>query len=740
MGTLDASALSQMMLDRSLSPSIASSVSRRGCRRAVWSPVGGDARGRCALAVLSHDHRLSIHTEKLLENGWEELTCLSTRLYDLSTMSGFSHAEAAEEPLASRPVFARYRRKVGRDCSMEFLRFQARTYSLCTDMMEWSTPIDDEDGRLLDPTWVVDAKFPREMVDVRSEEGHIILARKRRVFAFLFSLTISGHLIVWKAYLPLTNEEDVQLLSIFHLGLLQPTAISPFQPSSLGDKTGLLAVGFHSGVVKFVKIDWSDMENVTIRLLPDDPWEDADDLAVSHVHWYSDAQLSCLVILKQNYIVALQIAPGGAILQRTHVGGITCLGLTGISKLDDSVLISSADGLLLKATFSLDEANEALTIYPERVAINCSGPDFSQCGVAASPNGIYVILAETYALSYDHLRTRDPLRVHIMPAKTVSQAFDIMLESPLAELMESHLLSGYHDCLECIRQGIAAGDELPALLLQQVNARSRWKDFSDFHLKLTRFATDLLMAPTISKTSESVTQLEGAKRLLDNLITWRYVKRILTTWIQREEEEDTRRNSDNVAGTIDQEGGDARREELHSMQLMCEWMETIQPCLVQAQHVADVVDEDVLIRIRARLTNLDPSGKIEETRQSCVVCSRRVPFPLVVGKETTNNPPSSADDSNASASTNGPSSPPPTPNLATTSMAHLATCVAGHQLGRCCRTLLPCSRVPYRVCVVCGATSLDPLSLPQEVMSSEKGLAKLLIINCTFCDGLLISS
>ena len=134
------------------------------------------------------------------------------------------------------------------------------------------------------------------------------------------------------------------------------------------------------------------MENVTIRLLPDDPWEDADDLAVSHVHWYSDAQLSCLVILKQNYIVALQIAPGGAILQRTHVGGITCLGLTGISKLDDSVLISSADGLLLKATFSLDEANEALTIYPERVAINCSGPDFSQCGVAASPNGIYVIL------------------------------------------------------------------------------------------------------------------------------------------------------------------------------------------------------------------------------------------------------------------------------------------------------------------------------------------------------------
>ena len=76
--------------------------------------------------------------------------------------------------------------------------------------------------------------------------------------------------------------------------------------------------------------------------------------------------------------------------------------------------------------------------------------------------------AETYALSYDHLRTRDPLRVHIMPAKTVSQAFDIMLESPLAELMESHLLSGYHDCLECIRQGIAAGDELPALLLQQV--------------------------------------------------------------------------------------------------------------------------------------------------------------------------------------------------------------------------------------------------------------------------------
>ena len=131
---------------------------------------------------------------------------------------------------------------------------------------------------------------------------------------------------------------------------------------------------------------------MTIQLLPHDPWADADGLAVAHLHWYSDAQLSCLIILKQNYVIALQISPAGDILQKTHVGGITCLGLTGICKLDDSVLISSADGLLLKATFSVDEANEALTIYPERVAINCSGPDFTQCGVAASPNGIYVIL------------------------------------------------------------------------------------------------------------------------------------------------------------------------------------------------------------------------------------------------------------------------------------------------------------------------------------------------------------
>ena len=68
--------------------------------------------------------------------------------------------------------------------------------------------------------------------------------------------------------------------------------------------------------------------------------------------------------------------------------------LTGISKLDDSVLISSADGLLLKATFSVDESSQELRIFPERVAINCSGPDFTQCGVAASPNGIYVILGD----------------------------------------------------------------------------------------------------------------------------------------------------------------------------------------------------------------------------------------------------------------------------------------------------------------------------------------------------------
>ena len=79
------------------------------------------------------------------------------------------------------------------------------------------------------------------------------------------------------------------------------------------------------------------MDNISLQLLPQDPWEEADNLTVSHLHWYSDAQLSCLVVLKQNYIVALQVSPQGCVKQKTHVGGITCLGLTGISRLDDSV-------------------------------------------------------------------------------------------------------------------------------------------------------------------------------------------------------------------------------------------------------------------------------------------------------------------------------------------------------------------------------------------------------------------
>ena len=70
----------------------------------------------------------------------------------------------------------------------------------------------------------------------------------------IFSLSVY---VCPQAYLPLSRDEDIQLLAIFHLGALQPTAISPLQPSSLGDKTGLIAVGFHSGVVKFVRFDWS---------------------------------------------------------------------------------------------------------------------------------------------------------------------------------------------------------------------------------------------------------------------------------------------------------------------------------------------------------------------------------------------------------------------------------------------------------------------------------------------------
>ena len=247
------------------------------------------------------------------------------------------------------------------------------------------------------------------------------------------------------------------------------------------------------------------------------------------------------------------------------------------------------------------------------------------------------------------------------------------------------------------------------------------------------------MAPTISKTSESVTQLEGAKRLLDNLILWRYVKRTLLAWLKTEEEEEEL----GVEEAIDP---DDRKDELQSTQLMCEWMETIQPCLEQAHHVAEVLGEDILDRIRARLSRLDPDGKIQEARQNCVVCSRRVPFPLNVVKENQSAQPTdqTANDDDEESSnnvTNCETAPPPpaTPNLATSTQAYVAACVAGHQLGRCCRTLLPCSRVPYRVCVVCGSTSLDPLSLPQDDDALRRGLAKLLTINCSLCDGLLVS-
>ena len=70
----------------------------------------------------------------------------------------------------------------------------------------------------------------------------------------------------------------------------------------------------------------SNAENVSMQLLPADPWEDEDNLPVSNLNWYSDSQLSCLIVLKQNYIIALQVSPAGVLLQKAHVGGITCLG------------------------------------------------------------------------------------------------------------------------------------------------------------------------------------------------------------------------------------------------------------------------------------------------------------------------------------------------------------------------------------------------------------------------------
>lgn len=310
------------------------------------------------------------------------------------------------------------------------------------------------------------------------------------------------------------------------------------------------------------------------------------------------------------------------------------------------------------------------------------------------------------------------------------------------------------------------------------------------------------MAPTISKTSESVTQLEGAKRLLDNLILWRYVKKVLTGWIRAEEGagggscggvtngETNTLNTVNAEQTTDSESEPtlkleqprsepSRNDELHSMQLMLEWMSTVQPSLVQAQHISQPVDEELLKRIRSRLKVLDPDESVEDTRRCCVVCSRNVPFPAVVtpsssvaasrnaavpnkcasiggenehqtsnGDHLTSSTSNNVDATSTTTSTT-PSSTTSLPNLATNSMAHVAGCVGGHQLSRCCRTFLPCASVPYRKCVVCGATSLDPLSSATafDPLTGEEGwlfengrIGPFLNINCVFCDGLLITT
>jgi len=665
-----------------------------GC---CWSPVGGCLRSGCALAILSHDHRLSIHVTKVSDAGWDELTTLSTRLHETFVRKNFEQTIEAETVVSTSPNFQEYQAKVGSEMAHELLQFMTRSFSLATELIEWSPAISGG-GHLLDQSWV-SGKTP-------SNED---------AFSLLFSLTTSGLMVVWKVELPMTKEKDVQLLTIKHLGEFQPTAISRI--AAINDKTGAVAVGFRNGRVKLIRIDWSDVDAVDFIPFPTEAWPDSDGLAVSHLLWLTDSTLSCLVILKENYIIALQLGTDWSILQKAHVGGITCLGLTGCCKLDDSVLISSGDGLLLKASFTLEEEAGQLVIYPERVALNCSGSDFTHCGVAASPNGIYVVLAETYSISFDHLRNRDPLRLHLLPAKTVSQAFDILLESS-PDSNGSHSLADYMDCLECIRQGVAYGDELPALLLQQVNARARWKEFSDFHLKVTRFATDLLMAPKISKTSESVTQLSSAKRLLDNLILWRHFKEKLVDWLR--EEEPWKKDLDKP----DQDSN-SRSKELCSLNLMCDWMDAIQPSLLDLQHIVEQVSSATISKVRHLLTQVDPNRKFERACRTCVVCGSETTIPMIV----------KSDSEDGGASVPG-SAAALTASLATGSRATQVSCQANHRLPRCCLTLLPSGSIPYRKCPVCDAVSLDPLS-PD--LRQDDGILKFLSNKCIFCDSLFIT-
>ncbi|KAJ1134218.1 hypothetical protein NDU88_000673 [Pleurodeles waltl] len=419
------------MLDRVFNPEGKSLPSMRGFKYTSWSPMGCDANGRCLLAALTLDNRLTIQAN-LNRLQWVQLV-------DLTELYGDRLYEAN---------FKLCKGDIPKGELGDFAEFQRRHSMQTPVRMEWSGICTTQQ-----------VSHNNQCRDV----GSVLLA-------VLFE---NGNIAVWQFQLPFVGKESITSCNTIESGISAPSVLSWWEYEHCNRKMSGLIVGSNHGPVKILPVNLKAVKGYFTLRQPVVLWQDADQMPVHSIqclplyHPYQKCNCSLVVAARGPYVFwcLLLITKVGLNVHNSHVTGLHSLPIVSMTadKQNGTVYTCSGDAKVRQLIPIFTDV--ALRFEHQLIKVNDIFGSVKTHGIAVSPCGAYLACITTEGMNNGLHPVNKTYQVQFIMLKTFEEAAAQLLESPVQNLFKQV------DLTDIVRWKILKDRQIPQFLQEALDKK-----------------------------------------------------------------------------------------------------------------------------------------------------------------------------------------------------------------------------------------------------------------------------
>ncbi|XP_078406114.1 general transcription factor 3C polypeptide 4 isoform X1 [Cetorhinus maximus] len=451
-----------LMMDRVFNPEGGALSPLRGFKFTSWSPLGCDFNGRCLLASLTLDNRLSIQVN-VNRLQWTPALDITEVYGEMLYENKYGHLDA----------------DLGGELK-NFSEFQRRHYMQTPVRMEWSSICNTQR-----------VKANNECEDV----GTVLLA----------VLLENGDVVIWQFQIPFHGKGSIIACSTIESGINDPSVLAWWEYEHGSRKMSGLIVGSSKGPVKILPVNLKAVKGYFTLRQPVVLWQEMDQLPVHNIrcislyHPYQKCSCSLVVAARGTYVFwcLLLISKAGLNVHNSHVTGLHTLPIVSLTanKQTASFYTCSVDGTIRKLTPLFTDVavkfDHTLIKLPESIGT------VRLHGICLSPNNAYLALVTAEGINNGLHPASRTYQVQFITLKTPEEAASKILESSI------HNLFKQVDLLDLVRWRVLTEKRIPPELDEALDHKLQTNP-SNYLWRLRLFLLKILFQTLQKAPSEAL--------------------------------------------------------------------------------------------------------------------------------------------------------------------------------------------------------------------------------------------